>query len=51
MFPHVALDPGALFVDDDAILTCAGTASGLDVCLHIVRKDHGSRLADTIARR
>ncbi|MBR8638927.1 helix-turn-helix domain-containing protein [Streptomyces tuirus] len=51
MFPHVALDPDVLFVDDDPILTSAGAASGVDVCLHIVRKDHGSRLANTVARR
>ncbi|MFF3333942.1 GlxA family transcriptional regulator [Streptomyces sp. NPDC002888] len=50
MFPHVELDPGVLFVDDDRILTSAGASSGVDVCLHIVRKDHGSELANTIAR-
>lgn len=51
MFPHVALDPDVLFVDDDPILTSAGAASGVDVCLHIVREDHGSRLANAVARR
>lgn len=51
MFPHIALDPDVLFVDDDPILTSAGAASGIDVCLHIVREDHGSRLANTAARR
>jgi transcriptional regulator GlxA family with amidase domain len=50
MFPQVALDPDVLFVDDGRILTSAGAASGVDVCLHIVRKDHGSRLANFVAR-
>jgi transcriptional regulator GlxA family with amidase domain len=50
MFPHIALDPGVLFVDDDRILTSAGAASGVDVCLHLVRKDHGSELANAVAR-
>ncbi|MFI6854096.1 GlxA family transcriptional regulator [Streptomyces sp. NPDC050416] len=50
-FPHVDLDPDVLFVDDHPVLTSAGAASGVDVCLHLVRKDHGSRLANTVARR
>ncbi|MFD7406088.1 GlxA family transcriptional regulator [Streptomyces sp. NPDC059866] len=50
-YPHVDLDPDVLFVDDDPVLTSAGAASGIDVCLHVVRKDHGSRLANTVARR
>ncbi|MFJ2828077.1 GlxA family transcriptional regulator [Streptomyces sp. NPDC087263] len=51
MFPQVALDPDVLFVDDGTILTSAGAASGVDVCLHILRKDHGSELANKVARR
>ncbi|MFD7282344.1 GlxA family transcriptional regulator [Streptomyces sp. NPDC059862] len=50
-YPHIDLDPDVLFVDDDPVLTSAGAASGIDVCLHVVRKDHGSRLANTVARR
>jgi transcriptional regulator GlxA family with amidase domain len=50
-FPYVDLDPDVLFVDDGRILTSAGAASGVDVCLHLVRKDHGSSLANTVARR
>lgn len=50
MYPHVDLDPDVLFVDDGRILTSAGAASGVDVCLHLVRKDHGSRLANFVAR-
>ncbi|MEU1474711.1 helix-turn-helix domain-containing protein [Streptomyces sp. NPDC005760] len=51
LFPHIDLDPDVLFVDDGRILTSAGAASGVDVCLHLVRKDHGSELANTVARR
>jgi transcriptional regulator GlxA family with amidase domain len=51
MFPQVDLDPDVLFVDDGRILTSAGAASGVDVCLHLVRKDHGSHLANKVARR
>ena len=51
LFPKVALDAEVLFVDDGDILPSAGAASGLDVCLHVVRKDHGSELANRVARR
>ncbi|MFD5254272.1 GlxA family transcriptional regulator [Streptomyces bobili] len=51
MFPHVDLDPDVLFVDDGLVLTSAGAASGVDICLHLIRKDHGSGLANTVARR
>jgi transcriptional regulator GlxA family with amidase domain len=50
-FPRVRLDPGVLFVDDGDVLTSAGAASGLDLCLHVLRRDHGSRLANQVARR
>jgi transcriptional regulator GlxA family with amidase domain len=50
-FPRVRVDPGVLYVDDDPILTSAGTAAGIDLCLHLVRKDHGAAVAATIARR
>jgi transcriptional regulator GlxA family with amidase domain len=49
-FPQVALDPDVLFIDDGDVLTAAGAASGLDVCLHIIRKDHGSEVANQVAR-
>ena len=39
-----------LFVDDGDVLTSAGAASGVDVCLHLVRKDHGSEVANQVAR-
>ncbi|KKD09268.1 GlxA family transcriptional regulator [Streptomyces sp. WM6386] len=50
MFPRITLDPGVLFVDDGMVLTSSGAASGVDVCLHIVRRDHGSELANFVAR-
>ena len=49
-FPQVALDPEVLFVDDGDLLTSAGAASGIDLCLHIVRRDHGSEVANRAAR-
>ncbi|MEU7559822.1 GlxA family transcriptional regulator [Streptomyces eurythermus] len=50
-YPKVDLDPDVLFVADGRMLTSAGAASGVDICLHIVRTDHGSGLANTVARR
>lgn len=49
-FPKVDLNPDVLFVDDGDLLTSAGAASGVDVCLHLVRSDHGSELANRVAR-
>jgi transcriptional regulator GlxA family with amidase domain len=49
-FPRVRVDPGVLYVDDDPIFTSAGTAAGIDLCLHLVRKDHGASAAAAVAR-
>jgi len=49
-FPQVALDPDVLFIDDGDVLTSAGAASGIDICLHLIRKDHGSEVANQVAR-
>lgn len=51
LFPRVDLDPDVLFVDDDGILTSAGVGAGIDLCLQIVRDDHGSEIANMAARR
>jgi transcriptional regulator GlxA family with amidase domain len=51
MFPRVRLDPDVLYVDEGSILTSAGTAAGIDLCLHMVRDDHGARVANLFARR
>jgi transcriptional regulator GlxA family with amidase domain len=49
-FPSVDVDPDVLYVDDGDILTSAGVAAGLDLCLHVVRSDHGATVAARIAR-
>ncbi len=51
MFPRVVVDPDVLFVDEGDVLTSAGVAAGIDLCLHLVRGDHGAEAANTIARR
>ncbi|MEU1125727.1 helix-turn-helix domain-containing protein [Streptomyces sp. NPDC005899] len=51
LFPTVRVDPDVLFIDDGAVLTSAGVAAGIDLCLHIVRRDHGSAVANDVARR
>ncbi|SUA78071.1 L-rhamnose operon transcriptional activator rhaR [Nocardia otitidiscaviarum] len=50
LFPAVRLQPDVLFVDDGQILTSAGLAAGLDLCVHIVRRDHGAAVANAVAR-
>jgi AraC family transcriptional activator FtrA len=50
-FPNVQVAPDVLFVDDGQILTSAGSAAGLDLCLHIVRCDYGAEIANQVARR
>lgn len=50
-FPAVRLDPDVLFVDDGDVLTSAGVAAGIDLLLHLVRRDHGSEVAGRVARR
>jgi AraC family transcriptional regulator, transcriptional activator FtrA len=49
-FPLVRLDPKVLYVDDGRVLTSAGTAAGMDLCLHLVRLDHGAEVANGVAR-
>ncbi|MFI6050750.1 GlxA family transcriptional regulator [Streptomyces violascens] len=51
LFPAVDVDPEVLFIDDGDVLTSAGVAAGIDLCLHIVRRDHGSAIANDVARR
>jgi AraC family transcriptional activator FtrA len=50
-FPNVTVDAGVLFVDDGDILTSAGSAASLDLCLHVVRQDMGSEVATQLARQ
>ena len=49
--PAVIVDPDVLFVDDGNLITSAGTAAGIDACLHLVRRELGSGIANAIARR
>ncbi|MFU8855031.1 GlxA family transcriptional regulator [Micromonospora sp. SL1-18] len=51
LYPGVDLDPDVLFLDSDGVLTSAGVAAGLDLCLHVIRTDHGSAVANWSARR
>jgi AraC family transcriptional regulator, transcriptional activator FtrA len=49
--PRAIVDPDVLYVDDGDIVTSAGTAAGIDACLHVVRRELGSAVVNTIARR
>ncbi|MEV4570032.1 helix-turn-helix domain-containing protein [Nonomuraea sp. NPDC049419] len=49
--PAVDLDPDVLYTDDGPLLTSAGSAAGLDLCLHVVRGDYGPAIANAVARR
>lgn len=49
--PRVTVDPDVLYVDNGSVLTSAGKAAAMDLCLHLVRLDHGSAVANSLARR
>jgi transcriptional regulator GlxA family with amidase domain len=50
-YPLVRVDPDVLYVDNGSLLTSAGKAAAMDLCLHLVRRDHGSSIANAVARR
>ncbi|MFF5981951.1 GlxA family transcriptional regulator [Streptomyces olindensis] len=50
-YPKVEVDPSVLYVDDGDVLTSAGLTAGLDLCLHLVRRDLGAHVANQLARR
>jgi AraC family transcriptional activator FtrA len=50
-YPDVTVEPRVLYVDEGSVLTSAGVAAGLDLCLHVIRRDHGADLAARLARR
>ncbi|MEU8876064.1 helix-turn-helix domain-containing protein [Streptomyces javensis] len=50
LYPRVRVDRGVLYIDDGPLLTSAGVTAGIDLCLHIVRKDLGAAVANDIAR-
>ncbi len=51
MYPDIEVDPNVLYVQDGRIITSAGTAAGLDACLHLLRIELGAEMTNTIARR
>jgi AraC family transcriptional regulator, transcriptional activator FtrA len=50
-YPLVELDPAVLYLGEERVFTSAGTAAGIDLCLHLVALDHGVEVAATVARR
>ena len=50
-YPAAKVDPDVLYVDEEPVITSAGTAAGIDACLYLVRKEQGTRVANSIARR
>jgi AraC family transcriptional activator FtrA len=50
-FPAARVNPNVLYVCDGPVLTSAGSAAGLDLCLHLIREEHGERIANIVARR
>lgn len=50
-YPRVQVDPDVLYVDNGSVLTSAGKSAAMDLCLHVVRRDHGSAIANNLARR
>ena len=51
MYPRIKVEPDVLYVDEGDLFTSAGSAAGIDLCLHIVRKDFGESVASQVARR
>ena len=50
-YPRVRFETNVLYVDEGQVLTSAGSAAGIDLCLHVVRRDHGAEIANQVARR
>jgi len=50
-YPRVRVDADVLYVADEPVMTSAGVAAGIDLCVHLVRTDHGERVAAEVARR
>jgi AraC family transcriptional activator FtrA len=51
LFPHIRIAPDVLYVDEGNVITSAGSAAGIDMLLHLVRKDYGPHVANNFARR
>ena len=50
LFPLACVDPDVLYVGDGSVITSAGLSAGIDLCLHLIRADHGERIAANVAR-
>jgi AraC family transcriptional activator FtrA len=50
-YPKIRVEADVLYVDEGRVLTSAGSAAGIDLCLHVIRKDFGARIANQVARR
>lgn len=50
LFPSVTVDHDALYIDEGDVLTSAGIAAGIDLCMHVIRRDHGTQVAAQVAR-
>jgi len=50
-FPDIQVDPDVLYVDSGQLITSAGSAAGIDACLHLVARDFGTQVANSVARR
>lgn len=50
-YPLIRVNPDVLYVDDGEIITSAGTAAGIDCCLHVLRRQYGTKIANDVARR
>jgi len=50
-YPDIRVDPDVLYIDEGQVLTSAGSAAGLDLCLHLIRRDYGAVAANQVARR
>ncbi|WP_308294272.1 helix-turn-helix domain-containing protein [Streptomyces sp. ST2-7A] len=51
LYPEIDVDPDVLHTEDGNVLTSAGVAAGIDLCLHMIRRDHGAEVANVVARR
>ena len=51
LYPNIHVEEDVLYVDEGNVITSAGSAAGIDACLHVIRKDFGSKVANTVARR
>jgi len=50
-YPRIEVEPDVLYIDEGSVLTSAGSAAGIDLCLHVVRRDFGAEIANQVARR